>query len=112
LGSFAAGSVILVTFPFSDLSQAKLRPALVIADCGGADWLLCQITSNPFADPRAIELRETDFIAGSLRVVSYGRPGKLFTAHRSLIVSQVGALLDSVRRRIADAIIELIRTEI
>jgi hypothetical protein len=30
----AAGAVVLVRFPFSDLSQAKLRPAVVLADAG------------------------------------------------------------------------------
>jgi mRNA interferase MazF len=41
----AAGTVVLVPFPFSDLSQAKLRPAVVLADVGRGDWILCQITS-------------------------------------------------------------------
>ena len=36
----AAGSVVLVPFPFSDLSQAKLRPAIVLADAGHNDWVL------------------------------------------------------------------------
>ena len=31
------GSVALVPFPFSDLSQAKLRPAIVLASAGGAE---------------------------------------------------------------------------
>ena len=45
----SVGAVILVPFPFSDLSQAKLRPALVLADVGKNDWILCQITSNPYS---------------------------------------------------------------
>ena len=34
----SAGSVVLVPFPFSDLSQSKLRPAVVLADAGRGDW--------------------------------------------------------------------------
>ena len=70
------GSVVLVPFPFSDLSEAKLRPALALADSGRDDWILCQITSNPYSDPRAVELTDADFDTGSLRLTSYARPGK------------------------------------
>lgn len=38
----AAGLVVLVRFPFSDLSQTKLRPAIVLADAGRGDWILWQ----------------------------------------------------------------------
>jgi len=37
----SAGSVVLVPFPFSDRSRSKLRPALVLADAGRGDWILC-----------------------------------------------------------------------
>lgn len=57
----AAGTVVLVTFPFSDLSASKLRPAVVLASVGRNDWILCQVTSNPYADPIAIELTDDDF---------------------------------------------------
>lgn len=78
----AAGAVVLVPFPFSDLSQAKLRPDVVLADAGRGDWTLWQVTSNPYGDPRAVELREASFATGSLHRLSYARPGKLFTASR------------------------------
>jgi mRNA interferase MazF len=104
------GSVVLVPFPFSDLSEAKLRPALVLADSGRDDWILCQITSNPYADPRAVELTDAAFDAGSLRVTSYARPGKLFTASSSLIVSQVGNLSQATLQNIIQAVVELLRS--
>ena len=79
----SAGSVVLVPFPFSDLSQSKLRPAVVLANAGRGDWILCQVTSSPYSDATAVGLSSTDFKRGSLRVVSYARPGKLFTAIRN-----------------------------
>jgi mRNA interferase MazF len=50
----AKGSVVLVAFPFSDLSASKLRPAIVLASAERDDWILCQVTSNPYADQNAI----------------------------------------------------------
>jgi mRNA interferase MazF len=103
------GSVVLVPFPFSDLSEAKLRPALVLADSGRDDWILCQITSNPYADPRAVELTDADFDTGSLRVTSYARPGKLLTASSSLMVSEVGNLSPATLQSIVQAVVDLLR---
>jgi mRNA interferase MazF len=56
VGTPAVGEVVLVQFPFSDLSQSKLRPAVCLAEAGRGDWVLCQITSNAYGDSRAIPL--------------------------------------------------------
>ena len=116
----AAGAVVLVWFPFpsarlrtsSDLSQAKLRPAAVLADAGRGDWILCQITSKPYADPRAITLVDASFASGSLRVTSYARPAKLFTANRNLMVAQVGKLKADSFRQIVEAVIGILRASL
>jgi mRNA interferase MazF len=79
MGAFAAGQIVIVHFPFSDLTASKLRPAVVLAEAGRGDWILCQITSKDYGDRRAIKLKASDFSYGSLRVTSYARPGKLFT---------------------------------
>lgn len=110
MGSFAAGSVVLVRFPFSDLSQSKLRPAIVLRDSGRGDWLLCQITSNRYADPRAVELSDSDFRTGSLHRTSYARAAKLFTAHESLVFSEIGVLREESLRRIIDAIVQFLHS--
>jgi hypothetical protein len=72
----SVGAVVLVSFPFSDLSASKLRPAFVLTGGQRDDWLLCQITSNPYADSDAIEIADADFDQGSLRRISYACPGK------------------------------------
>ena len=108
----SAGSVVLVPFPFSDLSQAKLRPAIVLAAVGRGDWILCQITSTPYGDPRATALADDDFATGSLRIASYARPGKLFTAHQRLMVTRVGQLKLQSLQNIVDVIIQILRSSI
>jgi mRNA interferase MazF len=105
----STAAVVLVPFPFSDLTQSKLRPAVVLARAGQNDFVLCQLTSNPYADRLAVEIKGSDFAQGNLRRTSYARPGKLFTAHDSLIVAQVGVLEVQPFQSILDAVIDLLR---
>lgn len=105
----AAGAVVLVRFPFSDLSQAKLRPAVVLADVGRGDYILCQITSRPYGDTSAIALDDGAFASGSLRVLSYARPSKIFTANQNLIASQVGNLKAETLGIITEALTEILK---
>jgi mRNA interferase MazF len=109
MGPLAARQVVIVHFPFSDLTASKLRPAAVLAEAGGGDWVLCQITSKPYGDPRAIQLDPGDFAHGSLRLTSYARPGKLFTAHASLVAGQVGELRSDKFAAIRDAVVQMIQ---
>ena len=109
MGAFAAGAVVLDPFPYSDLSQSKLRPALVLAAIGRGDLVLCQITSNPYADPLAVELSQVAFSAGSLHRTSYARPGKLFTASETIIVGGAGTLEPAILDRVIEQIIRLLR---
>jgi mRNA interferase MazF len=106
----AKGAVVLVRFPFSDLSATKLRPAVVLADAGRGDRVLCQVTSRPYGDAFAVALNETAFTSGSLRVSSYARPGKLFTASSDLMTAQVGALTTEALTEIVDAVVLLLRS--
>jgi mRNA interferase MazF len=103
------GLVVLVRFPFSDLSSSKLRPAVVLAHAGGVDWVLCQITSNPYGDRAAIPLTAGSFASGGLGRDSFARPGKLFTASGSIIVRQSGALSAAVHRDLVQAVVDLLR---
>lgn len=106
----AVGKVILVPFPFSDLSQSKLRPAVVLADAGRGDWVLCQVTSNPYGDASAIRLTDECFSQGSLRIASFARPGKLFTASFGLMLGEVGVLRANVARQIIKAVITILQS--
>ncbi len=103
----AVGKVVLVPFPFSDLSQSKLRPAVIVAHAGRADWVLCQVTSNPYGDPSSISVTNESFATGSLRIASFARPGKVFTADLGLMIGEVGLLKGDVTRRIIRSIIEV-----
>ena len=105
----SVGSVVLVRFPFSDLSASKLRPAVVLAGVDRDDWILCQITSNPYADTRAVEIGDSDFASGNLMRTSYARPGKLFSANTSLMRRAAGSLTHAKITAVVDAVVDLIR---
>jgi mRNA interferase MazF len=112
MGAPAAGTVVLISFPFSDLSNSKLRPAVVLADAERGDFILCQITSKPYADQRAIELTDASFEQGSLRITSYARPAKLFTAHQNLITGEIGKLTHDAFKQIIEAVVKLMQENI
>jgi mRNA interferase MazF len=83
---------------------------VVLADVGRDDWILCQVTSKPYGDARAIALTGESFATGSLRVTSYARPGKLFTANLDLMVEQVGTLKEEAFKQIIDAVVAVLRS--
>lgn len=109
MGAFAAGQVVVLPFPFSDLSRNKYRPALILAPADRGDWIACQITSNPYSDPRALALMAHDFDHGSLAHMSYVRPGKLFTAHQDLIDRAVGTVNLAFLQKAREAVMLVIR---
>jgi mRNA interferase MazF len=85
---------------------------VVLADAARDDWILCQVTSNPYGDARAIALVDASFAEGSLRVTSYARPGKLFTANRDLIVGEVGHLTREAFTQTIEAVVEILRASL
>jgi mRNA interferase MazF len=109
VGGPAAGIVVLVRFPFSDLSSTKLRPALVLASAGGTDWVLCQVTSKPYGDRGAVGLVQGSFADGGLPRESFVRPGKLFTASESIFMRQVGRLTSTAHAAVLEGVITLLR---
>jgi len=54
MGTPVAGDVVIIPFPYSDLSKSKHRPALDVADVGRGDYVFSQITSKPYDDPHAL----------------------------------------------------------
>jgi mRNA interferase MazF len=109
MGTFAAGQVVTLNFPFSDLTRTKLRPVLLLANAGRADWIVCQITSNPHADPLAIPLAGADFVHGGLDRLSFICPGKLFTANESTFAAYRGDVVPTIHQRVADSVIAIVR---
>ena len=92
------GDVILVPFPFTDLTMVKRRPALVLSanwfNASREDCILAAITSQiPFElQPDEYRLSASDLVAGGLPKPSLVRLGKLFTMSKSLFRKRLGTL--------------------
>jgi len=110
MARFVKGDVVVIPFPFSDLTGSKRRPALVLADLPGNDIILCQITSqNSPKDPFAIPVNFDDFEQGSLPVLSNIRPNRIFTSDKSLIIKAAGKISALVHQRVIDMVVDFIR---
>ena len=108
MATFVKGSIVVLPFPFSDLSASKRRPALVLADLQGDDIILCQITSKNTKDIYAITLDNDDFVSGSLSVSSNIRPNRLFTADKKIVAYTLGRVSQDKFQQVADAINQII----
>ena len=108
MGNYVKGDIVLVLFPFSDLSSAKKRPALVITQLNRDDAIVCQITTNNVADGYSIEIQNTDLEVGQLLKQSYIRPNRLFTVDTNIIEKTVGKLKASKMSTVISKITEII----
>lgn len=109
MGKFIKGEVVIIPFPFSDLSGSKKRPAFVMVDLEGDDIVLCQITSQFSKDRYAIPIKSEDFQKGNLiNDVSYIRPNRIFTADKKIIVRSTGILQESKTKEVSDIVIKIL----
>ncbi|GBD98132.1 pemK-like protein [bacterium BMS3Abin07] len=109
MAGFVKGDVVVVPFPFSDLSHSKKRPALVISTLEGDDIILCQITSQAIKDDYAILLTEEDFAKGRLKQQSNIRPNRIFTADGHIVLYKVGSLKREKLKEVIEKIIGIIQ---
>jgi len=105
---FVKGDIVVIPFPFSDLSGTKKRPALVLADLSGNDIILCQITSRQKKDQYAIPINDQDFRLATLTVSSNIRPNRIFTADKSMILRKVATLNESACNAVIQKLIEIL----
>ena len=108
MGKFVKGDIVVIPFPFSDLSGSKKRPALVLADLQGDDIILCQITSHQTKDKYAIAIKDSDFKIDKLTVSSNIRPNRIFTADKNIIIKKVASLNEAAVNNVIQKIISIL----
>lgn len=106
-----SGQIVLVPFPFTDLSGAKLRPVLMLrqASVQFDDWLVCMVSSQlRQADQQIDEIlspSDPDFAATGLKVASVLRLSRLAVLESSLLMGSLGEInherLYRIRQKLA-----------
>ena len=91
------GDIVLVQFPFTDLSQTKLRPALILySNSENNETTLCFISSlnvdNLTSEEFAIKDSDKEFSETGLRISSKVRVTRIATLNNSLILRRLGKL--------------------
>lgn len=85
--------IVLIPFPYSDLTANKLRPALIISNekmNRTQDRICCLITSNPTKE--GIPIMKNDFARGALPFKSWVKPQRIFTIHEKIIKKKLCTL--------------------
>lgn len=96
--------VVLVPFPFDDLSSTKVRPAVCLTEPIGPHrhvvlaFITSQIPSQRLQADLLLDCRDPDFAATGLRVPSALQLHRLMTASTRLIKRQLGQLSSEVAR--------------
>ena len=108
MGQFVKGDVVVVPFPFSDLTSSKRRPALVVATLPGDDVILCQITGRTKSDGYSVPITPADCHSGTLHRQSNVRPNRLFTGDSKIIRYRAFVLSSAKVQEVVAKIIQIL----
>jgi mRNA interferase MazF len=105
------GKIVLVPFPFTDLSAVKLRPALILHE-SRYDLVVAFISSRVMdtSDPFSISISSEDpqFKGTGLKCSSTIRVDKLATIDRSFVVGEIGDLPASLRKLVNERLMTML----
>lgn len=92
---YRRGDIVVVPFPFTDLSSSKRRPAFVISpdpfNDQSADVVVAAITSQ-LTNEHAVMIEPSDCVDGALPKTSVVKLAKVFTIHSTLVIKKLCAL--------------------
>ena len=100
------GEIILAEYPFTNETDFKKRPALVILDPDDGDILLARVSSQPFESD--YETTIGDWESAGLRFPSWVRLHKLVTLQKSLIDKSLGKLSPTDLQTVKEKLKEMV----
>jgi len=110
---FEQGEIVLVPFPFSDLSSIKQRPVLVLSNIAyndnSEDMVTCGITSNLKDADYSVLVGNKDLAYGTLPVTSRIRADKIFALKQSLAKKKIAKINNRLFEQVKEKIAKLIK---
>ena len=106
------GDIVLVPFPFSDLSSSKIRPVLIISKKSYnniyLDVIVCGITSNLKPTEYSVFLEQENLDVGILKINSKIKVDAITALEKSIILKSIGRVKEEILIKVKDMIIDLI----
>ncbi len=107
--------IVLLDFPFSDGSDSKKRPAVIIANSShnlsNQDVICCAITTNPKKYHGSVEICDTDMEEGYLSAESKVKPNNVFRLDKSMILKRICRLNIPKSKEVVEALGDIIEIE-
>jgi len=104
--------IVLVPFPYSDLSSTKRRPVWVVSNnrynTAFPDILVCVITSNLYKDDYSVELSNNDLEMGMLPELSVIKCHKLFTIDQTRILRRFSIITEKKLEEVVGVLEKLV----
>ncbi len=109
--TYEQGEIVLIPYPFSDLSVIKQRPVLILSNSiynsKTEDIVVCGITSNIKDSEYSVLLENKNLVNGNLPIKSRIKADKLFTLKNSLIKKRIGKVEQEILEKVNNEISKL-----
>ena len=106
---YEQGDIVIVPFPFSDLTGSKQRPVLVLSkrNYNDSDIITCGITSRIKDAPFSVLITKDDLSSGWIPVKSRIKVDKLFTLEKSIIRKKIGHVNLDIIKKVKKELLDL-----
>ena len=108
---YKQGEIVIVPFPFSNLSSIKQRPVLILSKNEdnnlNEDIITCGITSNIRNSKYSVLIENKDLLEGDIPKPSRIKVDKLFTISQNIIKKKVGRIKKEIFEKVKSEFIKL-----
>ncbi|OGI15243.1 hypothetical protein A3K63_04200 [Candidatus Micrarchaeota archaeon RBG_16_49_10] len=109
--TYEAGDIVLVPFPFTDLSGMKKRPALVVSNNmynrSSEDFIICSITSNLQNREHSVLISSSDLESGFIPKTSIVKVNNIHNFKQGLALKKIGRVKKKVLKEVKEKLFEL-----